>query len=88
MAVNLAELLALPEEERLKIAEQLMESAAPSDIEPLLRDFAERMERTNRALEVALDRLETLGATIERERAEVREAVRRSGEAWPFALPQ
>ena len=88
MAVNLTELLALPREERIKLAETLMESAAPSDMQPLLRDFVERMERTNRALEVALERMETLDGRIEIDRAEVREAVRRSGESWPFPLSQ
>jgi hypothetical protein len=88
MVVNLTELLALPREERIKLAETLMESAAPSDMQPLLRDFVERMERTNRALEVALERMETLDGRIEIDRAEVREAVRRSGESWPFPLSQ
>lgn len=88
MAVNLTELLALPREERIKLAETLMESAAPSDMQPLLRDFVERMERTNRALEVALERMKALDGRIEIDRAEVREAVRRSGESWPFPLSQ
>jgi hypothetical protein len=57
-------------------------------MQPLLRDFVERMERTNRALEVALERMETLDGRIEIDRAEVREAVRRSGESWPFPLSQ
>ena len=88
MAVNLSELLALPRAERLKLAETLMESAAPSDIESLLRALMECMERTNQALVVALDRMESLDSRIELDRAAVREAVRRSGESWPFPLPQ
>jgi len=87
MAVNLPELLALPREERMKLAETLMESAVPSDIGPLLREFVARTERTNRALEAVLDRLSRMDEIIERNRAEVREAVRRSGETWPFPLP-
>lgn len=88
MAVNLNELLALPREERMKIAETLLESAVPSDMEELLADFVARMQQTNQALEVAIDRLDTLDERIEGDRAEVRDAVRRSGESWPFLLPQ
>lgn len=87
MGVSLSELLALPSDERLKLAEALMESTAPPDIESLLKDFVAGMERTNRALDAALERLSQMDATIERNRAEVREAVRRSGEVWPFPLP-
>jgi hypothetical protein len=36
---------------------------------------------------VALERLSRLDETIERNRAEVRDAVRQSGAAWPFPLP-
>ena len=71
----------------MKLAETLMESAVPSDIGPLLREFVARTERTNRALEAVLDRLSRMDEIIERNRAEVREAVRRSGETWPFPLP-
>jgi len=39
------------------------------------------------ALEVALERLSRLDETIEQNRAEVREAVGRSGDVWPFPLP-
>ena len=88
MAVNVTELLALPREEREKLLEALMETTVPADIPPLLREFIARTERTNRALEVALDRLERLEETIERHRAEVRAAVRESGEVWPFPLPK
>jgi hypothetical protein len=87
MVVNLRELLALPREERLKLAETLMESAVPPDIGPLLGEFVLRTERTNRSLESVLDRLSRLDEIIERNRAEVREAVRTSGETWPFPLP-
>jgi hypothetical protein len=88
MAVNLSELLALPSEERIKLAELLMESTVPPDIGPLLRDFVAGLERTNRFLEAALERLSTFDERLERSRAEVREAVIRSGEAWPFPLPR
>jgi hypothetical protein len=87
MAVNLPELLALPREERMKLAETLMESAIPPDIGPLLREFVLGLERTNRALESALQRRSRLDERLERNRAEVREAVIRSGETWPFPLP-
>ena len=87
MGVNLSELLALPSDERLKLAETLMESAAPPDLESLLKEFVLGMERTNRAVEAALERLSRMDATLERNRAEVHEAVRRSGDVWPLPLP-
>ena len=87
MAVNLSELLALPPEERMRLAEALLDSVARSELEPLARAFRESMERTNHTLDATLVRLEQLKETIERDRIEVREAVRRSGEEWPFPLP-
>jgi uncharacterized protein Yka (UPF0111/DUF47 family) len=88
MAVNVTELLALPREERERLLEALMETTVPADIPPLLREFVARTERTNHALETALERLGRLDETIERNREEVREAVRQSGEVWPFPLPK
>jgi hypothetical protein len=64
-----------------------METTVPADIPLLLREFVARTERTNRAIEITLERLSRLDETIERNRAEVREAVRKSGEVWPFPLP-
>jgi hypothetical protein len=87
MAVNVDDVLALPREEREKLLEALMETTVPADIPPLVREFVARTERTNRALEVVLERLSHLDETIERNRAEVREAVRQSGDVWPFPLP-
>ena len=59
----------------------------PPDLEPLLKEFVAGMERTNRAVEAALERLSRMDETMERHRAEVREAVRRSGDVWPLPLP-
>jgi hypothetical protein len=59
----------------------------PADIPPLLREFVTCTERTNRALESALDRLDRLDETIERNRVEVRASVQQSQETWPFPLP-
>ena len=84
MAVKVTDLLALPREEREKLLEALMETTVPTDIPRLIRGFVARTERTNRALEVALERLSRLDETIERNRAEVREAVRKFGDVWPF----
>jgi hypothetical protein len=64
-----------------------METTVPADIPPLVREFVARTERTNHALEVAHERLSRLDETIERNRAEVREAVCQSGEVWSFPLP-
>ena len=88
MAVNLSELLALPSEERIKLAEVLMESTVPPDIGPLFLEFVASLERTNRSLDVALERLSTFDERLECSRAQVREAVIRSGEVWPFPLPR
>jgi hypothetical protein len=86
MAADLNELLALPREERMKLAEALMESAAPTEIGSLLREFAAGLERTNRALDLAIARLSAFDERLRRSRAEVREAVLRSGETWPFPV--
>jgi hypothetical protein len=88
MAVNLSELLALPPDERVRLAELLMESTVPPDIGPLLRDLVASLERTNRALEAALERRSAFDEKLERGRAEAREAVIRSGRVWPFPLPR
>jgi hypothetical protein len=87
MAVTVLDVLALPLEEREKLLEALMETTVPADIPPLLREFVARTEQTNRALESTLDRLGRLDETIERNRVEVRAAVRESQETWPFPLP-
>jgi hypothetical protein len=87
MAVTVTELLALPREEREELLEALMETTVPSDIPPLIREFVARTERINSVLEGMLERLSRLDETIERNRAEVRDAVRQSGAAWPFPLP-
>lgn len=87
MAITVTDVLALPLEEREKLLEALMETTIPVDIPPLLREFVARTEQTNRALESTLDRLGRLDETIERNRVEVRAAVRQSQETWPFPLP-
>ena len=88
MAVNVNELLALPPDERVRLAELLMESTVPPDIGPLLRDLVASLERTNRTLEAALERRSTFDEKIERGRAAAREAVIRSGDVWPFSVPR
>ena len=87
MAVTVTDVLALPREEREKLLEALMETTIPADIPPLLREFVTCTERTNRALESALDRLGRLDETIERNRIEVRASVQQTQETWPFPLP-
>jgi hypothetical protein len=85
MAADLDELLALPREERMRLAEALLESAAP-EMGPLLKEFARGLKRTNRALDLAIARLMAFDERLQRSRAEVREAVLRSGETWPFPV--
>jgi hypothetical protein len=87
MAVDMAELLALPLEERIKIAEALVEGAVPPDFGPLLKELASGLRHTNQMLETTLSRFEHFDEEIERNRAEVREEVLRSGETWPFPFP-
>ena len=87
MAVNLSELLALPAEERLKVADALWSSVAPADLGPLVVEFIERAERINRALDARIRRFEELDETLARDRAQVRESVLRGGEEWPFEAP-
>lgn len=87
MAVDLSELLALPAEERMKLAEALLTSVAPSDLGPLVLEFIDRAERTNRALDLTIRRFEELEEILARDRAEARESVLRGGEDWPFELP-
>jgi hypothetical protein len=72
----------------VKLGEALMESAVPPDIGPLLRDFANSLERTTRALDLAIARLIALDERLARSRAEVREAVLRDGEVWPLPFPR
>ena len=87
MAVDLSELLALPAEERLRLAEALWASVAPADLWPLVAEFIERADRTNQAVEATIRRLEDLDNLLARDRAEARESVLRSAERWPFSLP-
>lgn len=86
MSVDLSELLALPREERLKLAEALFESTAPADIGRLLREFVTRMARTNQALNDLHERFSRLDETLERNRAEVRDAALRSRTVWASLL--
>lgn len=86
MSVNLSELLALPVDERLRLAEVLVESAIPHDVALLVRDFVKRMQRTNQEVEEALRRLDCFDRQLERCRVEARAAVLASGERWPFPL--
>ena len=86
MAIDLDELMALPLEERMKLGEMLMDGAAPPDIGPLLRDFVSALERTTRALDLAIARLSALDERLARSRAGAREAALSSGEAWPFTF--
>jgi len=87
MAVDLSELLALPAEERLRLAEALWSSVAPRDLAPLIMEFIERAERINRALDATHRRFEELDETLASDRAQVRESVLRAGEEWHFELP-
>jgi hypothetical protein len=87
MAVDLSELLALPADERLRLAEALLTSVAPADLVPLVVEFIDRAERTTRALDLTIRRFEELGEILARDRAEARESVLRSSEDWPFELP-
>ena len=84
MAIDLDELMALPPEERMKLGETLMEGAVPPDIRALVSEFAASLARTNRALELAIARLMAFDERLARGRADAREGVLSSGEAWPL----
>jgi len=86
MVVDVNELLALPDDERMRLAEALMQSTVPPDVGSLLREFVSSLERTTRAFDLAIARLSALDERLARSRAEVREAVLSSAEAWPFPL--
>jgi hypothetical protein len=57
------------------------------ELESLARELIYAVERTDKALEAAVSRLENLDEELRQGRIEVREAVRRSGEEWPFGVP-
>ena len=87
MGVDLSELLALPLQERTRLAEALVESVARAELEPIVQEFVARADRTNKKLAATISRLEHLDEDLEiRIRAEVREEVLTSGAAWPFAV--
>lgn len=87
MAIDMNELMALPRDERIQLAEALMEGTLPPDIGPLLQHFASSLERTHRALDLAIARLLALDERLALNRAEARETVLLSGEVWPLPLP-
>ena len=87
MAVDLSELLALPAEDRAELAVTLWESVETAELEGLVRELAGCMAQINHSLDAMIACLEGLDQRIERNRAEVRETVLRSQDAWPFALP-
>jgi hypothetical protein len=66
----------------------MAELDAPSsrELELLVKELAESVERTNQALGSAVARLEGLDGEIERGAAEVRERALRAGEAWPLRI--
>jgi hypothetical protein len=86
MPIDLDELFAMPPEERAKLGERLLESAVPSDIGPLLKELVSSLERSVRALDLAIARLSALDERLVQGRAKVREEVLSSSEAWPFPL--
>jgi hypothetical protein len=71
-----------PAEERLRLGEELWASVAPADLWPLVAEFIERADRTNRALDVTIRRLDDLDELLARDRAEARESARRAAEEW------
>jgi hypothetical protein len=66
----------------------ISELDVPSDaLQSLASELIRTVERTDKALEAAISRLENLDEELERGRIEAREAVRRSGQEWPFGAP-
>lgn len=65
----------------------ISELDAPTDeLAALARELTCAVERTRKALERAISRLENLDEELLRGRIEVRAAVLRSGEQWPFEI--
>jgi hypothetical protein len=58
-----------------------------ADLETLARDLKTAVEKSTKALDAAIARLDCLDAELEQGRIEVREQVLRSAERWPFRLP-
>jgi hypothetical protein len=66
----------------------ISELDVPSDdLQALADELTRTVERTDKALEAAISRLENLDEELEQGRIEVREAVRRSVQQWPFGAP-
>jgi hypothetical protein len=54
------------------------------ELQSLASELIRTVERTDKAVDAAISRLENLDEELEQGRIEVREAVRRSGQEWPF----
>jgi hypothetical protein len=66
----------------------ISELDVPSDdLQSLADELTRTVERTDSALEAAISRLENLDEELEQGRIEVRDAVRRSAQQWPFGAP-
>jgi hypothetical protein len=66
----------------------ISELEVPSEeLKSLGSELIRTVERADKALESAVSRLENLDEELRRGRIEVREAVRRSGQEWPFGAP-
>jgi hypothetical protein len=57
------------------------------ELQSLASELIRKVERTDKALEAAVSRLENLDEELEQGRIEAREAVHRSGQGWPFDAP-
>lgn len=66
----------------------ISELDVPSEeLASLGRELTNAVERADKALESAVSRLENLDEELRQGRMEVREAVRRSDQKWPFVMP-
>ena len=54
------------------------------ELAAIAREFLETVERTEQAIDAAIDRLDRLEENLERGRTEVRDQVEADGEEWPF----
>ena len=79
---------ALSVEDRRELLDRLIDEldAPDEEIASLVREFVAAVERSDRSLTAALERLNRFDEDIERAARETRARVIASGERWPFPL--
>jgi hypothetical protein len=63
-----------------------LDATSAGELGVLVKELTTSVTSVNQAFDSAITRLDKLDETIERGQAEVRQAVRESGEQWPFPI--